>query len=107
MITGNCPVQFVKGEPYEYKIRFDDDMAGFVAKVCISCSRYNFCHYLTQSEVDSAEWSYLFEAEETKNFIAGRTSYSLTVHCTDPKINPQILTEQLFEVKANKDECCC
>lgn len=107
MITGNCPISFVKGEPYEYKIRFDENMSAFVSKVCISSSHYGFCHYLTQNEIVLNEWSYLFGANETKEFTPCRTTYSLTVYCTEPNINPQILTEQLFEVKDNKNECCC
>ena len=107
MILGNCPVQFVKGEPYEYKIRCDDNMSSFVSKVCISCSQYAFCHNLTQNSIDTTEWSYLFPAEETDKFLPNRTTYSLTVYCTEPNINPQILTEQLFEVKDNKNKCKC
>ena len=82
-------------------------MSAFVANVCISCSEYDFCHKLTQNEIDSAEWSYLFSAEETSTFTPSRTTYSLTVYCTEPNINPQILTEQSFVVKDNKNECKC
>lgn len=107
MITGNCPVSFIKGEPYEYKIQFDESMSTFVDKVCISSSRHGFCHYLTRSETVSNEWSYLFTSQESRALAVGRGTYSLTVHCTEPNIDPQILPDQLFEVKANNNECCC
>lgn len=106
MVIGSCPVSFVRGEAYEYKIRFDDNVASFVDKVCISCSSHNFCHYLTKNEVDTAEWKYLFSAEETIKFKPIRTSYSLTIHSTEKTIDPQILTEQLFEVRENSNPCC-
>lgn len=106
MIIGSCPISFIKGEAYLYKIKFDDNVSGLIEKVCISSSTYNFCHNLTKSETSPNEWEYLFLPTETENFNEGRTTYSLTVHSSDPKIDPQILTNQQFEVRANDNPCC-
>lgn len=104
--NGNGAVSFIKGETYKYSVVFSGANASDITGVKISCNVLGFCHALSQDPTNTARWYYVFTSGETSAFNAYKTTYSLTVTTSISDIETQILANQLFEVKQNRNPSC-
>lgn len=106
-VHGEIKVELVQGQAYNYSIVFDDTSAQFVDKVFISSSKLGFCHELAKDNANLSKWSYLFTAEETKEFCQMITTHSVTIHSSLAELEPQILIDQPFVVLHDKNPQTC
>ena len=103
MLLGKCPIKFVRGESYPYSITFDDIDSELIESASIVCKKLNFDKKLERDSKIPGRWFYNFSPEETANFNANATTYTLIVNCKGEELKAQKLPNQCIDVVADEN----